>query len=78
MLLTPGYAFVATRPPFGDTQLQAVDLSKRAVVWTSAQPAAAWDSAAQTGVAQISGLAAAQGCIATAFERTLSVFAAAK
>jgi hypothetical protein len=79
LLLTPGYAFVATRPDFGDTQLQAVDLDKQAVVWTSAQPAAAWDADfTQSGTGPFQGLAAAQGCIVTAFERTLSAFAPAK
>ena len=76
LILTPGYAFVATRPDFGDTQLQAVDLNKRALVWTSAQPVAVWDASnAQSGAGPVQGLAAAQGCIVSAFERTLSVFA---
>lgn len=76
LLLTPGYAFVATRPTFGDTRLQAVDLHERAVVWTSAEPAATWDTGfTSSGTEPFQGIAAAQGCIATAFERTLSVFA---
>jgi len=74
-LVTPGYAFVLTRADFADAFLQAVDLTQLKLVWTSAESVAKWTNYSPTGSQPVQGLAAGQGRIVVAFERTLTTFA---
>jgi outer membrane protein assembly factor BamB len=77
LLLTGNYVYVTTRNALGETRLQAIDLREREVVWTSAELAAPSDTSfVPSGTEPLQGVAAAQGSIAVALERTLSVFAA--
>ncbi|HYQ03022.1 MAG TPA: PQQ-binding-like beta-propeller repeat protein [Polyangiaceae bacterium] len=77
-LVTPGYAFVVTQADSKDAYLQAVDLSKHQLVWTSAEPVAKWSNViASGGSAPLQGLAAGQGRIVVAFQRTLTVLTSA-
>lgn len=75
---TPGYALLATRTALNDTYLQAVDLAQRKIVWTSTEPVAKATSDASSGLDPVQGVAAGQGRIAVAVQRSLTVFAPAR